>query len=1026
METPAAWEDPERAAKLLARLPGDAGLPPDAVDELERLCAASPDPEGALAGAARALQARRESLGPARRSALGPLVTVCAGSRFLAQHLAARPRLVDLLAARGFATCARANDRLDALARRLVRGLDPGDQKAPARLALRLRRNKQAEALRIALRDLGGFAPIDEVARELSLLAAVSFEAALRLHYRRLCAAHGAPDGRSADGPSGFCVLGMGKLGGDELNFSSDVDVVYVYDKDGRTQGGPAGAIDHFAFYAKLAEEATRAVGASQESGFVFRVDLDLRPEGRSGPIVNALRGLEIYYETQGAAWERFALLRARPVAGELAVGEEGLRRLAPFIWRKYLDLTAVEEMRTLKGRAEREAARRGGVDLKLGPGGIREVEFFVQALQLLHGGKDKHLRERHTLRALDRLVYAGLLSGRDRDELVDAWRLLRALEHRVQMVAERQTHLLPESAAELALLARRAGFPGAEALQRELAGHRARVEARFKDLLRVAGGEPDAVDPRAATVADPLAADPERREALVSLGFASPDACLAELERLRRRRGTPFSPSAPAELQQSAQVLVAELAKAPDPDQALRHLTDLFGAVVEPQATARLLAQSPRTARLLLTLFGSSDYLSRSLLRRPELIEQLVMRGSAPLVRTFDDQALLLGDRLSRAAPDDVEARIPELGRFRSEEVLRIGLHDVAGALEPQEVGAQLADLADLCVLHCLPLAERDARRRDGTPRLEDGGEARLVVVGLGKLGGRELGYHSDLDLLFLYSGPGETDGARRVTNHEHFARVAQKLISLLTLPLREGPLYKIDTRLRPSGSAGPLVVSFDALARYHGDDARAARLWERQALLRARGVAGDLALFERAREQVLAPSLFRRLDGAGRAEAARELWTMRERMEREIAGESTERYNCKTGRGGLVDVEFAVQFLQLAHGRDRPEVRVTSTPAALAALARAGLLAPADFEPLLDGWRFLRRLEARLRIVRERSVDHIPRGGRDLVLLARRMGLAGSGADQGLLALYERTTRAVRAAFRRVLGVPGGEGPA
>src|SRR5438309_3453122 len=303
--------------------------------------------------------------------------------------------------------------------------------------------------------------------------------------------------------------------------------------------------------------------------------------------------------------------------------------------------------------------------------------------------------------------------------------------------------------------------------------------------------------------------------------------------------------------------------------------------------------AASPRTARLLISLFGSSDFLSRSLLRHPELIDQLVHRGSAPLVRAPDELRAELRGRLT----GDTERDLTELRRFRLEELLRIGVHDVAGALDADLVPQQLSDVAEACVAACLELAIAEVQRRGGVPRHPYRSPAGLVVIGLGKLVARELGYHSDLDLLFLYSGPGETDGARRASNHEHFARVAQSLLSQPPLPLRAASLYRIDTRLRPSGSAGPLVVSFDALATYH---AREARLWERQALLRARAVAGDAALFERASREVLGPSLFQRLDAK---DAARELLAMRERMEREIADESDARYNSKLGRGGLVD---------------------------------------------------------------------------------------------------------------------------
>src|SRR5256886_2606839 len=466
-QAPPGWEDAERAERLAARMPAETGLP---AAELLALCAQSAEPDGALTGSVRALAARKDRYGgPAARETLAPLVRVCASSKFLAQLLAARPRLVDLLG------CARFLE--EPLPLRTALCTDA------ISLARRLRRPKQAEVLRIALRDLSG-ASIPEVTRDLSRLAARAFESAVRFHYRRLCALHGPPAGRGPGGPSGFCVIGMGKLGGEELNFSSDADVLYLYDKDGRTQG--PSALDHFAFYARLAESVTASVGSpgvTPEGGFVFRVDLDLRPEGRSGPIVNAIRGLELYYEAQGATWQRFALLKARPIGGDLTTGEEALRRLTPFVFRKYFDLKAIDEMRQLKARAEKEAARAAGVDLKLGRGGIREIEFFVQALQLLHGGRDPNLRVRGTLKALDRLLYAGLISSRDRDELGEAYVVLRRLEHRIQMVAERRTHPWPEDPRRRERLARRPGYPDAAAMGGAAGAHPSNVAARFHDL---------------------------------------------------------------------------------------------------------------------------------------------------------------------------------------------------------------------------------------------------------------------------------------------------------------------------------------------------------------------------------------------------------------------------------------------------------------------------------------------------------------------------------------------------------------
>ncbi|HUJ26978.1 MAG TPA: DUF294 nucleotidyltransferase-like domain-containing protein, partial [Myxococcales bacterium] len=530
-----------------------------------------------------------------------------------------------------------------------------------------------------------------------------------------------------------------------------------------------------------------------------------------------------------------------------------------------------------------------------------------------------------------------------------------------------------------------------------DLAVHRGRVEARFKDLLRVAGGEAPGGDVRASAAADPHATLDERAAALAELGFDQPETSAEELERLARKRGTPFHDAGAL-----GPALVLELAAAPDPDQALRHLADLFGSLAHPKATSDLLAESPRTTRLLVSLFGSSDFLSRSLLKHPELIDQLVGRGSAPLVRDKPELRGELRNRLSALAADDVEGALGEMRRFHNEEILRIGLHDVAGALDTEQVSRQLSDLADTCVETCFAIAQAEIDRRYGLRA------ATLCVIALGKLGGRELGYHSDLDLLFLYSDAGE-HGA----NHEYFARLAQKLISHLSLQLREGFLYRIDTRLRPSGSAGPLVISFAALQSYHQ---REARLWERQALLKARPIAGDEDLFQRAHAQVLAPSIFRPTD---RKQAAAEMLSMRERMEREIAAESSGRYNSKLGRGGLVDVEFAVQFLQLIHGAAAPSVCAAGTPQALAALRDAGLLSDDDYAPLSRGYRFLRRLESRLRMVYDRSVDRLPEGGPELTRLAKRMGYSGPRQQIGdtLLADYQRATTEVRAAFLRVM---------
>jgi glutamate-ammonia-ligase adenylyltransferase len=994
---PDAFANPRLAGRDLDRL--RELVPAPEADTAARACLASSGPDEALSSLVRLVEARTR-LGrppPLDDRYLSRLVPVLAASRFLARAVIASPRLADHLRATTWFPRGKAPERLRAELAGAVSRISPGDED---RFLRTLRRFRTREYLRIAARDLAG-ASLADVGAELSALAAAALDVALDRILAELSARHGGPAG-------GLAVLGMGKLGAGELNFSSDIDLVLVYREDGHTPGG----LSHREFYSRAAERLARALGAITAGGFVFRVDLNLRPGGRSGPIVESLEGALRYYEAQGRTWERAAFLRARPVAGDLALGEEFLRALAPFVYRRSLDLGAVEELRELKARIDREASK-GERDLKLGRGGIREVEFVVAAFQLLHAGRDPRLRERGTLAALDRLLFAGLLPARDRDALAAAYLLLRRAENRIQARDDRQTHLLPGDRAELSRLALTLGFPGpasaaADALEAELSLRRGEVAAIFADLLGTAGAAPRPADPRTATALDTSAPEAERREALAALGFADPAVALAELHRLARRPGTPFG-DAPTP---GAETLLAELARTPDPDQALSHLAWFASGLAYPGPYFALLAENPAAARLLLQLFGTSDFLSKYFLRHPELLDSLLGPSS---VWTALGSERLRDRARARLAPlpaNDLEGRLSALRRFKNEEILRIGLADVSGTLDQAGVAAELTAVADACLASCLELAAAEAVERWGEPG------ASLSVIGLGKLGGRELGYHSDLDLVFLYDpAAGESTGGSRgrVGPGEYFTRLAQRLIAHLQVPLREGALYRIDTRLRPSGSRGALVVSLDALAAYHR---KAAALWERQALLKARHVAGDAALFARAEREVIVPAVYR--PGVDPEELGRAVAGMRRRLEAEASGEERGERNPKTGYGGLVDVEFAVQYLQLLHGAARPEVRTPSTPEAIARLGAAGILAPEDERLLADAYRYLRRLELRLRIVHDFGISRLPRPGRDLAALARRLGHGGERGGESLLAEYTRVTAAVRDAFRRIVGVP------
>ncbi|ABS25312.1 bifunctional [glutamate--ammonia ligase]-adenylyl-L-tyrosine phosphorylase/[glutamate--ammonia-ligase] adenylyltransferase [Anaeromyxobacter sp. Fw109-5] len=1001
-EEPRAPDSQERLARLRSRFPAR-------FEEVLAACRLSADPDLALAGVERYVDGAGEL--PAERDLLQALVLLAGSSRMVAALLARDPRLLRRAARSPFVDQPRAEADLRGLLARAVRRLDPED--VPGFLSL-LRRVRAREIVRIALRDLGR-ARVKEVTAELSSLATACLDAAIRFHDRRLRTRHGPPEGMEGREPgAGFCAIAMGKLGARELNFSSDVDLVYVYERDGQTRGEKP--VTHFAYYAKLAELVTEAIAKPTEDGFVFRVDLNLRPDGQNGPIVNSVRAAELYYQSFGRTWERNALVKARPAAGDLAAGEELMRQLEPFVWRRSLDLDVLAEIQAMKARIDARAGAEGKDDLKLGKGGIREAEFFVSALQLLHGGRQegKPLRERAVLPALERLIFAGVVPARDGDGLADAYLFLRRAEHRVQMVEGAQTHRLPPAGERLGL-ARAMGFATEAAFEAALAAHRERVAALFAGLLGTAAEEAPPLDPELALLADPEVPRERRAEIAARRGLMDPDRVLAAIDAMARRR-TPFSPHGdPA----AAVALLGDALGTPDPDQALSHLADFAAALANPEPYFRMLAEHRRVARLLLSLFGTSDFLSKRFLRHPELIDMLLRQDQVLLEKDVARFRADLEERLAAIpadlAPDDLlERQLGELRRFKNEEVLRVAIHDIAGTIDVPVIARQLSDLAEVCLERCLELAEGEARAKGALP------PQRLCVVGMGKLGGRELGYHSDLDLVFLYRGGGGE-------HHAAYARLAQRFMSFLQMPLREGRLFAIDTRLRPSGNQGALVIGTEGFKRYHMGEALPggagagatgevrSQLWERQALLRARHVAGDPAPFVEIEAQVILPVVYGRRED--RAPLAAEIRRMRERMETELAKEASRGKNPKTGHGGLVDVEFAAQFLQLLHGYDHPQIRTGSTPLALERLRAHGLLREADHEALARGYEFLRRVELRLRIVHDFAIDHLPERGPALQQLARRLGYYGPSPGDRFLADYARTTAAVRAAFDAVV---------
>jgi glutamate-ammonia-ligase adenylyltransferase len=893
-----------------------------------------------------------------------------------------------------------------------------------------LRRFKYREVLRIAARDLNGLAPLEEVTAELSALAAATLQLAYEVSRRTLVAEHGTPLMTTPYGQreAELTILGMGKFGGRELNFSSDIDIIYFYASDqGETsgiddgQGGRRGQVSLHAFFVKQAELISKAVSQVTDDGFVFRVDLGLRPEGKGGDMAVSLRSAEIYYESWGQSWERSAMLKARPVAGSLELGEQLLLLLEPFIHRKYLDYNLIEDMMAMKKKIDASLAREreGEYNIKLGRGGIREIEFFIQALQLVYAGKNSALRERNSLKALALLRDARLISDDDCTALTEAYRFLRTVEHRIQVVQERQTHSLPKKDEEFQALARRCGFlrlNGAERFRQELERHRSAVSTIYSGLFLSRDEKlKEEVDPQIYYFFD-RKADPELvKDMLAERHFRKVDAAYDHL--LLLRDGPPrahLTERARRILEKIGPPLLQEIFASPDPDMALTNLERFLCAVGSRSLFYALLAENREVLKVIVSLFGMSEFLSKIFIGHPELLDSMVARTFASSFKEREVMAQELTDLLAQAA--DFEEQLDVLRRYRHEEFLRIGMNDIYGNLGQAEITTQLTNLADVCLTAAHRLARQELARF-GTPRYTDlagaSREADFAVIGMGKMGGLELNYHSDLDIIYIYDHQGQTDGAKQISNHEYFAKLGQKIISILTTPTREGYVYKLDTRLRPSGNAGPLVTSLQSFKEYHRSEAQ---IWERQALTKARVVLGGDDL-RQGIEEVIRHTVY----GYSADEAARaEIHRLRMRMEVELAKESAGSYNIKTGRGGMVDVEFIVQYLLLKHGRTLAEIRSNNTLTTLRAIHTTGLLGNEECSVLLNGYKFLRRLENRLRIIHDYSMNDLGGSQEYLDTLARRLGYDHQLRHPGeaLIKDYEEITTRVRQVYDRILG--------
>jgi glutamate-ammonia-ligase adenylyltransferase len=877
-----------------------------------------------------------------------------------------------------------------------------------------LRRLKKRETLRICYGDLIERQPLEVVTQQISYLADALIEAALRGAQRKLAESRGVP--RRDDGtPARFVVLAMGKLGGVELNYSSDIDLVLLYDGDGSTDGPRRQSNGEF--FDALARETVRLLSESTEHGVVYRVDLRLRPEGERGPLVPSLESALHYYDVLGRTWERQAMIKARPVAGDLGLGREFLGQLEPWIYRKYLSRADITGIKALKRRIEQRALREGADDrdVKTGRGGIRDIEFVIQFLQLLNGGDMPELRTGNTLAAIDGLARAGCLTDQERSILSDNYRFLRNIEHRLQIMFDLQTHVMPDDPDELRKLAVRMGFvstPETTALAAFTASYKSRTELNRKILdqfLHLAFGGEGETEPEVDLVLDP---QPRREFIHVVLGkhgFRDCDGAFASLsslatERIRflsTRRCRHF-------LAAIAPRLLGAIAQTPDPDSALVTLANVSDSLGGKGVLWELFSFNPPSLRLYVELCSSSSYLSEILTSNPGMIDELLDSLLLDKLPTPEWLEATLSE-LCRGA-EDIE---PILHSFKNAQQLRVGIRDILGKDDIRATNAALADIAQACVAR-IAIRERDALvEKFGQPTIDEGDRAgkpsELVILGMGKFGGREPNYHSDLDVIFLYDADGTTQPDRRgrkmqeTTNQHFYGELGQRIIKTTTRLGPYGRLYEMDPRLRPTGRSGALATALDEFERYFAEGS--GQLWERMALCKARAVFGSTAAIKRAMRVVRAACY----DVPWRSENADEVYAMRMRMQ-----ETANPRNLKRGAGGIVDVEFLVQMLQLAH-EGRPEtIRTPGTLDALAALHEADYLSADDHEFLSRAYRFLRNVEARIRLMNMPARHELPEDERDLARLARLLGYTGT--DKLLYDCQAYTTE-VRRRFDRIV---------
>jgi glutamate-ammonia-ligase adenylyltransferase len=867
-----------------------------------------------------------------------------------------------------------------------------------------LRRLKTQAMLLIALADLSGSLSLSEVTRSLTAIADAIVRRAVD-HLLLSAAASGRLSRLDPTDPgkgSGYVVLAMGKHGAHELNFSSDIDLMVFYDAHSPSLSPD---IEPAKVFVRLTKDLVRLLQDTTEDGYVYRVDLRLRPDPRATQIAIAIEAAAIYYENMGQNWERAAMIKARPIAGDLPLGEEFLQRLTPYIWRKYLDFAAIADVQSLKRQIHavkgHGAISVKGHNIKLGRGGIREIEFFVQTQQLIAGGRNPSLRGRQTLAMLDALAAADWISSDTARELKQAYQFLRCIEHRIQMVADEQTHELPAGDEAFARLAAFSGFAGAEDFARTLRQTFERVQAHYSALFENA---PALGSEQGSLVFTGGEDDPETIATLRRMGFRQPTEVSATIRSWHfGRYAATRSARAKEILTEIMPVLLKALAGSGDADRAFTAFDRFLSGLSAGVQIFSMIKANPQLLELITRVLGVAPRLAEELARRPKVLDAVLDRQFFHELPNRAELDTLTASLLASSRTEDVLDGARITGK---EQMFRIGVRILSETVSAEEAGLAYSNLAEVMIARLLAVARSEIAVRHGRVRGE-----KIAVIAMGKLGGQEMTAGSDLDLILIYDmakGAEHSDGRRPLSVMQYFGRTTQRLIAALAAPTPEGILYQVDLRLRPSGNKGPVASQIDGFIDYQRGSAWT---WEKLALTRARIIAGDpdfCVTVSQAIEQALCQP---RDEAIVRADVC----DMRRRMLREIGSKGV--WDIKHQRGGLIDTEFIAQCLQIVHAAHHPGILRQNTFMALQQLERHRLLEPRAAQTLEQATRLYHRLTQLLRLCVSgdfRPQESVP-GLRELLASA-----AGAPDFQRAEALLADTQAEVAAIFDAIIGKP------